>query len=72
LPSGMVLIVGGSNGGALASARLYDPVAAAFTATSGMAYERTFHTATLLNSGAVLVAGGFGTNDDLASAELYQ
>jgi hypothetical protein len=73
LPSGVVLVAGGYNGSALGSARLYDPNSGTFTAISGMIDEREFHTATLLTNGAVLVAGGFGmTNQDLASAELYQ
>ena len=40
--------------------------AAKFTATGGMAFARTGHTATLLNTGKVLVAGGPNN-----SAELY-
>lgn len=43
-----------------------------FTATSSMAAGRFFHTATLLNDGKVLVAGGESTNSVvLSSAELY-
>jgi hypothetical protein len=43
-----------------------------FVFTGSMVAERSFHTATLLNSGKVLVAGGFDTNGaPLATAELY-
>ena len=54
----------------LASAELYDPAAGTFAATGSMTVTRANHTATLLSSGKVLIAGGYGTNG-LASAELY-
>jgi len=76
LPSGLVLIAGGYDGGGnwgsfLASVELYDPGTGTCTATGGMATEREFHTATLLPNGTVLVAGGDG-GSVLASAELYK
>lgn len=75
--SGLVLIAGGevSDGsGAVtetASAELYDPNAGTFSPTGSLNMARTFHTATLLASGMVLIAGGDGTNGDPAPAELY-
>jgi hypothetical protein len=70
LPNGKVLIVGGGPGGPIpgsfASAELYDPAVGSFTSTGSMGTARTGHTATLLPSGQVLVAGGDG-----ATAELY-
>jgi sugar lactone lactonase YvrE len=73
LPSGLVLIVGGSNnsigGSALASAELYNPATGTFTLTGSMSVGRSQPTATLLQSGLVLVAGG-GIPAN-ASAELY-
>ncbi len=76
LPSGQVLVAGGGNGSypfpALASAELYDPAGNSWAPAASLAAGRQFHTATLLPSGQVLVAGGADDNaDDLASAELY-
>ena len=52
LPSGKVLVAGGTNCGGcvLASAELYDPVAGTFSATGPMTTPRYAHTATLLLS----------------------
>ena len=83
LPNGAVLIVGGelSAGGATgassqASAELYDPFTQEYTETGSMLTPRTEHTATLLNDGRVLIAGGVNFNEKgeqtfLSSAELY-
>ena len=78
LRSGKVLIVGGAGGSlsgvaALASAELFDPATGYFTATATpMASARSFHTATLLADGRVLIAGGYdGGEVPLNSAELY-
>jgi hypothetical protein len=82
LPDGRVLIAGGgiANGGALAdptlaSAELYDPGTGAFTATANMNAARWSATATLLDNGKVLIAGGGvgsgGGAEFPASAELY-
>ncbi len=76
LNNGKVLIAGGlfSNGATttpLASAELYDPADGTFTATGSLAATRYTATATLLNNGKVLVAGGFNASVDLNSAELF-
>jgi uncharacterized protein (TIGR03437 family) len=79
LNDGQVLVAGGFNGqyvfgpngsGGLtvvASAELYDPGTGTFTATGSMTTPRVYHTATPLNGGQVLMAGGSGDS----SAELY-
>ncbi len=91
LLDGRVLIVGGTAlgplgprdpvtgqwpTGLLASAELWDPATGRFSATGRMATEREDATATLLDDGRVLVAGGVtwqhgGSETGLASAELY-
>ncbi|WP_224370981.1 Kelch repeat-containing protein [Hyalangium versicolor] len=76
LPSGQVLVAGGYNvaDGTLRSAELYEPAApsaSAWSPAGNMAELRTAHTATVLPSGKVLIAGGFGVGGALASAELY-
>jgi N-acetylneuraminic acid mutarotase len=75
LPNGRVLVAGGWGsterfGPKLASAELYDPVTGTWTATGSMSATRHGHSATLLPSGMVLVAGGYDV-DRLASTELY-
>jgi hypothetical protein len=75
LPNGQVLVTGGIGNGvnSLASAELYDPATGVWTATGSMATARYNHTATLLPSGQMLVAGGISEDgvNSLASAELY-
>jgi hypothetical protein len=76
LEDGTVLIAGGvSSGGgsALSSAEIYklSGTTGAFTATDNMATARVNHTATLLNNGDVLVAGGGDINFSTATAEIY-
>jgi hypothetical protein len=63
---GKVLIVGSVG----TSAELYDPVKRTFAATGSMQHARTSPTATLLNTGKVLVVGGDPSTTDLR-AELY-
>ena len=67
----MVLMAGGYNGSALASAELYNPATGTFTPTGSLNTARELHTATLLNNGLVLIAGGVNSGGYLASAELY-
>lgn len=75
LPNGKVLIAGGTSGQentfGLYSAELYDPTTGTFAATGDMTTGRRLHTATLLNNGKVLIAGGLLSNSGLLSAELY-
>ncbi len=74
LPSGKVLVAGGGLGASAnaptPTADLYDPATDTFSPTGSMTARRVAHTATLLASGEILVAGGFdGTA--IASAERY-
>ena len=51
---------------------VYDPATNTWTKTPGnMSAARGHHTATLLRSGKVLLAGGLGTRGILGSAEVY-
>lgn len=47
------------------------PPSGRWAADTAMAMARQFHTATLLENGAVLVVGGTSFNGDLAGVELY-
>jgi hypothetical protein len=62
LADGRVLVVGGCADSLcttlLSDAVVYDPVANTWTAAGSMSSPRAGHTATLLNDGTVLVAGG--------------
>ena len=65
LPDGMVLIAGGGSGTGGGSpqdtAEIYNPTTGMFTATANtMSTTRVGATATLLNTGMVLIAGGGG------------
>jgi len=81
LPDGTVLLAGGlPTGGhqvpAIASAELYDPATAGFSATGHLGIGRASHTAVLLSSGQVLITGGatFGSTNSIigmSSAEIY-
>jgi len=57
VPNGQVLAAGGSFP-ARASAELYNPATGSWTATATMSSVRAYHSATLLPTGQVLVAGG--------------
>lgn len=76
LANGKVLLTGGAGQVDLnfiqATAELFDPATRSFSMTGVMSIPRAGHTATLLGTGKVLVAGG-AMSDGLttASAELY-
>jgi len=85
LEDGKVLVVGGagtafnldptsagSSSAPIATAEIYDPGTGTFSPTGSLTTARTFHTATLLKDGKVLIAGGSDANNkSLSSAELY-
>jgi hypothetical protein len=79
LANGKVLIAGGKNppgqpGGDLRSAELYDPKTGAFTRTGDMIVPRSYHSATLLPDGRVLIAGVLGRSVGplvMPTAEVY-
>lgn len=78
LADGRILIAGGFHKGEdgysqvyLRSAEIYDPATRKFSETREMTYSRAGHTATLLNNGWVLIAGGFGEMGILSSAEMF-
>jgi hypothetical protein len=74
LPNGKVLVAGGVTNttppdfGITTSAELYDPITGTWSVTGSLNIARFWYTATLLQNGKVLVAGGGGGD---SSAELY-
>jgi hypothetical protein len=80
-PDGTVLAAGGVQNAsnqfpAIPRAELYDPGTGRFSAAPNMTTARADHTATLLNNGQVLIAGGsaFGSSSSIgavSTAELY-
>lgn len=78
LANGKVLVVGGATvndnlaiNNIYASAELYDPVTGIWSETGSLNFNRYGHSAILLPSGKVLVAGGDSGGNTLSSAELY-
>jgi N-acetylneuraminic acid mutarotase len=83
LLNGRILVAGGYSGGGTtpelsyqSSAELYDPAVGTFRATGSMTSARAAATASLLDDGRVLIAGGWvkdavGATIPLASAEIY-
>jgi hypothetical protein len=76
LSNGKVLIAGGASAivsplAPLDIAELFDPTSKSFAATGSMANARQGQTATLLNNGKILIAGGVSAAGVLATAELY-
>ena len=79
LPNGQLLIAGGDHSGSdtgyrdvvLNSAEIYTSTTGKWSTTVSLNAPREFHTATLLDNGKVLIAGGFVNNTALNSAELY-
>ena len=75
LPNGKVLVAGGYDGNSsgvfLETAEVYDPASGTWSATGSMSWRRTYHTATLLPDGRVLVVGGTGNHGSLLGADVY-
>lgn len=65
-----MLVTGGRDSWYLASVEVYDPATNAWSSASSVVTARQSHTATLLSSGKVLVAGRVNSGY-LASAALY-
>jgi hypothetical protein len=76
LKDGRVLVTGGARNigyrAELSSAEIYDPQAGSFSPTGSMSVPREGHTATLLNDGRVLIAGGSDNGQHtISTAEIY-
>jgi hypothetical protein len=77
LPSGKALVTGGTGfAGPTATAEVYDPAAGnwaagTWSAVASLPTATFFHTATLLASGKVLVAGGDSASGPIAGAQEY-
>ncbi len=76
LKDGRVLVTGGARNigyrAELSSAEIYDPASGTFSPTGSMSVPREGHTATLLNDGRVLIAGGSDNGQHtISTAEIY-
>src|SRR5947207_5277650 len=74
LANGQVLLAGGGGNPIfenVASAEIYEPATRAWSFVGSMSMARISHSAVLLPSGKVLVAGGENNDTNVASAELY-
>jgi N-acetylneuraminic acid mutarotase len=70
LPSGKVLIVGGTLAAGAANAEIYDPASNSWSGAANMSIARSGHAATLLTNGKVLVTGGSASASG-TSSEIY-
>lgn len=72
LGDGRVLLLGCEDaGGASASAYLYDPVAGEFSEVPGFGGERSRFSATPLDDGRLLIAGGWGPSGGLTDLRMF-
>jgi N-acetylneuraminic acid mutarotase len=74
LPGGKVLVAGGIGPNRVyASAELFDPATATWSAAGNLGAARFYHSAVVLANGKVLAVGGYGADNHtvLGSAELY-
>jgi N-acetylneuraminic acid mutarotase len=74
LPNGNVMFIGGAanNGAKSSSAFIYNPIEQTTSSVSSMSQGRYWPSAVLLsNDNSVLVAGGFGSAQELSSVEIY-
>jgi hypothetical protein len=65
---GQVLVAGGFGSAALASTEIFNPITGTFRAAASLKFARLVHTATLLNDGSVLIAGGENKQNGVALA----
>ncbi|HLL52587.1 MAG TPA: kelch repeat-containing protein [Myxococcaceae bacterium] len=76
LPSGKVLVVGGedhvSPGGYTNTAELYDPAMGAWSPAGATSQARGYNTATVLQSGKVLIVGGLNQGGPQRTVDLYE
>jgi len=73
LPDGRILLAGGAELTAVASAAVLDLGSGVLVPIPGLSVPRVGHTATRLMDGRVLLTGGYGDHGSpLATAELYQ
>jgi len=76
LPDGSVLVAGGQQDSedfpaCLSRCELYEPASESWRRAADLASVRSSHTATLLEDGRVLVAGGQDRRRELATVEIY-